>query len=214
MDIIKEFKNTIFDEKLDDSIDCMEIALNKMIEDEVLQMIPIVQKCYQIAKTAFSIREMFFCKKIIVFASNLQNGKLSSWQLDHYRDRLERNPKQMYKELEYILVIIDALLDYDKIKYYANLYSAVINTDEIFDWYDFKFMVDILNRLSIYDLHAFRDLYKKKGYKENDIYDNIAMKRLGGMGLVKYLDGKLVDQDNIAVLNGLGKRFFEICINT
>lgn len=212
MDIIKEFKKTIFDNKLDGSIDCMDIALNKMVEDEVLQMIPIVKKCYQITKTAFSIREMFFCKKMLIFASNLQNGKLSVQQLNRHRDKLEKNPKQMYKELEYILVVIDALLDYDKVQYYANLYAALINCNEAFDWYDFKFMVDILNRLSVYDLNAFRNLYNKKGYKNNDIYDNLAMKRLSSMGLVKYLDGQFVDQENVAVLNGLGKRFYEICI--
>lgn len=211
-DVLNVIKDTVFEKRIDDGLDYISIPLDRIAQEELLQTVPIVKKCYQVVKTAMSVREWFFCKKILIFASNLQNGKLSADYLVNYGAKLEKDHKRMYKELEYIMVIIDSQLEYEKIKYYANLYSAVINPKQIFDWYDFRFMVDILNRMSIYDLNSFTDLYNKKAYIKNDTYDPIAMKRLSGIGLAEYSDGNLLSDGYIAKINGLGNKFFEVCI--
>ena len=220
--VIPSFSSTIFnDSVIDLAQDYGEMAIDAVMEDGILKDIPIVSTLAGFGKTLLTIRDRHFVKKTLIFAQKLNDGTLPKEKIEKHKRRLEENPRMLEKEMESIIIFIDRHAHYIKEKIFGNFYLARIDDDSDFDWEDFMFFADILDKISIYDLPELKRIYEKDRIGEGDKYDQVALTRLNSLGLAVYMNGMLVydgepDASSKAILakiSKLGKVFVEIGLN-
>ena len=119
------------DSLAEESISCIseyaEIGLDAVMEDGILKDIPIVSTAIAIYKIGSSIKERHNLKKLLVFLNELNNGILDEQKRKEYQQKFQNNEKFRNQEIEYLLVLIDRYINYDKPQMLAKLYLAYLD---------------------------------------------------------------------------------------
>lgn len=197
------------------AIDIIESGIDQLFDDGLLKDIPIVGSVYNLVKSITKIIGVFKTKHILVFASAVNNGKVSKEVIRKHFEELEKNSKKKEHEIE---VIIESLMRHDKYikdQILANCYLMYCSPDTQYTWEDFEMLRQITEDLYVYDLLALKDIYNKKEYRDNN-YDALAMRRLCNLGLVDYFGGLKVSNNDTfsaesfaARINNVGELYFE-----
>ena len=209
-EIISSFERTIFSNCVDISKEFVEIAIDEVIGNEVIAKIPIVKTLIGIGNIAFSLKDLFFVKKTLVFVQKLNKMCLSAEEIEKHKEYLEASPKRKIEELEFVMALIDKEIDYKKVELISILYYSYISKDITCDWYDFRFCYDILDRVSIYDIRTLVDIRNGKICVLGNQYDKLAITRLINNGLVDFVRSQ---DENIVMITELGKVFFELSVS-
>lgn len=211
---VESFGQIVFNTTLDTGIDLLEVGLDQLLEDGLIREIPIIGVAYTTSKLFISLKDAMLTKKALVFAQRVQAGTADKKTLEKHREKLNKKPKKLMKELEALLVHLDKHTTYLKNKILGNFYILYLDEDIDFSWDDFEYMAEIVDNISVFDLEDLSLIYKTKTILEGEKYNSLAMKRLRYCGLVDFYDGMVAARISeatgyIAKITKLGELFWE-----
>ena len=175
-----------------------EIGLDSILDDGLLKDVPLISTVTSIYKIGKSIRDRNYIKKLVIFLDAINRNVADDVEREKYENKFKENPNFRNKELEYILVIIDRYISYDKPAMIAKLYLAYLS--DVLSWIEFSSYAEILDKLLPYDWDFFSsDLNYDSIFIKSLAMQDIFL-RLCGIGLIRKKYKELphnVDDDGI-----------------
>ncbi len=187
--IVESTAKTIVDYNLDTAIDISELGLDSLLDESLFRDLPIVKIFYGVTKTSIAIREKHLLKKTLIFINQLNNNGISNKNYQEYKEKLKNNDKEILRELEHALIIIDRYIDTNKNVILANLYFNYI--DKKINWKQFQELSIIVDNIFLEDLKELENIYNKQALTMNDIKDRISFRRLKVQNLVEDIESTL-----------------------
>lgn len=126
-----------------------ELGLDVLVEDGLLKDIPVVSTAVAVYKIGKSIHERHHIAKLISFLNEINKGIADEEQRQKYREKFNGNEKFRNKELEYILILIDRYISFDKPQMLAKLYLAYLDGEII--WEEFTMYAEVIDRFLLLD---------------------------------------------------------------
>lgn len=183
-----ELSNEIIDEITKNTIELSEeyldIALGAFLEDTQLEKIPIVGTLVKIQSITKSVKSAFFLKKLTHFLIYMKDISYSDRVkfLNRYMEDADYTQQEIGEKL---LLTIDMLDEFTKIKYYVNFIKMYALKDEI-DYNTFMRLCYILEKIFICDLDAFK-IMDVGALKQGGIWhDGVLTMSLSNLGLVMW----------------------------
>lgn len=215
--IIKSVGETILECNSDLFTDVAEIGLDFVFDESPLAELPFVKTVFSFAKTGLAIRERHMINKTLRFINKLNSNNIDSKEYDEYKQRIKDNDKELYKELEHIVLILDKVVEKEKADILANLYSAYVNKKV--SWGDFKNFSLVLDNFLLLDTTTLRMLYDRP-HQLNDMEDSVgSASRLISLGLAYKINPykrnpitkniSFIPPKNDVAITEFGRRFFQ-----
>ena len=184
--IVESTANTIVNYNLDTAIDFSEIGLDSLLDESILNEVPLIKTAYGIAKTGFAIREKHMLKKTMIFIDKLNKNGVSNQNYKEYKEKLKAKDGFLMRELEHVLIIVDRYIELNKNKILANLYFNYI--DKQIDWKQFQELSIIVDNIFLSDLAELESIFMKKAITMNDINNKISFRRLKTQNLIEDIE--------------------------
>lgn len=108
------FGNSLTEEVSSITGEYVELGLDALIEDGIFKDIPIVSTAVAVYRIGKSVREKHHIAKLIAFLNEINNGIDTEEKRQNYREKFASNEKFRNQELEYILILIDRYIGFDK----------------------------------------------------------------------------------------------------
>ena len=143
------FGNSLTEEVSGITGEYVEIGLDALVEDGILKDIPIVSTAVSIYRIGKSIRERHHVAKLISFLNEINKGIADEEKRQKYREKFCRNEKFRNQELEYILILVDRYISFDKPQMLAKLYLAYLDGEII--WEEFTMYAEVIDRFLLLD---------------------------------------------------------------
>lgn len=185
MDFLSPFGKSLYDENLIDlSIDYADIGIDKIVDNDFVKDIPIIKTICALVSTSINIRERFLIKKYLVFLKAFNENRADASSIAKRVEALNNKETWVTKEIEYLIIFLDRNDSIKKSELIAILYSQYLNKK--IDYNKFTQLIEIVDKLLIYDLSYIKEIYtycyidKNKGYA----YDLASFNRLEGLGLI------------------------------
>jgi len=150
------FGSSLTEEVSDIAGEYAELGLDALVEDGLFKDIPIVSTAVAVYRIGKSIREKHHIAKLISFLNEINKGIVDEEKRQNYREKFTSNEKFRNQELEYILILIDRYISFDKPQLLAKLYLAYL--DGLIDWSEFLRYSEILDRFLHGDIDTFLNL--------------------------------------------------------
>ncbi|MEN5433607.1 MULTISPECIES: hypothetical protein [Sphingobacterium] len=137
-------------------IDVADALLESNIDREVLENIPVVSSIYNLYKSAVSISDRMFLKKILSFLSELEN--IEKEKISLYYQKINTDEKFKKKVGDKLMFILDRCEDDEKSKIVAKIFGAYIC--EKIEYSDFLNLARAIEFLSLDDIeHLLKSKY-------------------------------------------------------
>lgn len=184
--LLPAFKDSLFPDVIDTSIDFLENSLDSLIENEALKNIPIFKIVLGLCQTGSTIYERNLMRQTLAFLLGLNNGLLTEEQIAVYRKKVFKNQKRTLQELERILIVLNQQIDVQHSHILGLFYRAYV--DQKIDWNTFCELDEINRRMftSDYDVLFHFDLFKET---EMQHFENYKLDRLASLGLLQPIKG-------------------------
>lgn len=143
------FGESLKENTVDIAIDYMEMGLDSVMEDGLLKDVPIVSTVVALYKVGNSFKERHNLKKLYIFIDEINKRIVNKERLNEYKEKFQANDKYRNKEIEYLLVLIDRYINYDKPQMLAKLYLAYL--DGIIIWEELTMYAEVIDRFLITD---------------------------------------------------------------
>ena len=180
----KSLSVALGDSLKEESISCIsnlaEVGLDAIMDDGIFKDVPILSTTIAVYKIGRSIKERYNVKKLIIFLNALNSGILDEQKRRDYQQKFRSNEKFRNQEIEYLLVLIDRYISYNKPQFLAKLYLAYL--DSIITWEELNMYAEVIDRFLLLDC---RTLVSSNG--EIVVHDNIggeSVLRLVALGLM------------------------------
>lgn len=157
-----------------------ELTLDSLVEDGLFKDIPLVSTFTAVYRIGKSISERYHIAKLIAFLNEINKGIVDEEKRQNYREKFASNEKFRNRELEYILILIDRYISFDKPQMLAKLYLAYLDGTII--WEEFTMYAEVIDRFLLLDRGTL--ISKSRRFI---VYDNIgaeAILRLVALGLM------------------------------
>lgn len=129
--------------------DYAEIALDSVLEDGLLKDFPIISTVVALFKVGSSVLDRHNLKKLYIFLNEINKGIATEEKRENYKEKFKANDKFRNSEIEYLLVLINRYISYDKPQMLAKLYMAYL--DEVIMWEEFAMYSEIIDRFLLLD---------------------------------------------------------------
>lgn len=126
-----------------------ELGLDALVEDGLFKDIPVVSTVTAVYRIGKSIRERHHIAKLISFLNEINKGIVNEEKREEYREKFASNEKFRNQELEYILILIDRYISFDKPQMLAKLYLAYLDGEII--WEEFTMYAEVIDRFLLLD---------------------------------------------------------------
>lgn len=143
------FGNSLTEEVSGITGEYVELGLDALMEDGLFKDIPIVSTAVTVYRIGKSVREKHHIAKLISFINEINKGIANEEKRQNYRKKFTSNEKFRNHELEYILILIDRYISYDKPQMLAKLYLAYLDGDIV--WEEFTMYAEVIDRLLLQD---------------------------------------------------------------
>ena len=143
------FGDSLKEESIACISDLAEVGLDAIIDDGIFKDIPILSTAVAVYKIGSSIKERHNIKKLLVFLNEVNNGIVDEQKRKEYQQKFQNNDKFRNHEIEYLLVLIDRYINYDKPKMLAKLYLAYLNGTII--WEELTMYAEVIDRFLLLD---------------------------------------------------------------
>ena len=181
MAVLESFDETIVDSDLSGiPADLLEKSIDAIMEDGILQSIPIVRTIAGAIKTAGNIQDRLFLNKILSFLFHLKD--VDAYQRQEMINNIDRSGIYQVRVGQKLLYIIDKCDDHTKSAYVARIFKAFIQRR--ISYSEFLRTVYAINNISSEDLQAFLQI----PYGQD--LDSVDCFYYTQAGLVKRLSGK------------------------
>ncbi len=184
MDISNEIINELKKESIEISGEYLDIGLGSLLEDTIVEKIPIISTLSKVYKMSTDLKAAFFYKKLLHFLIYMNEIDFSD--RIHFISKAIEESRQSENEIgEKILLTVDKLDEIQITKYYVNFIKMYAITDEI-DFYKFSRLCHILDKIFIGDLDKFKMMdmvYLKRG---GIWHDGELVMSLSNLGLIMW----------------------------
>lgn len=126
-----------------------ELGLDALIEDGLFKDIPVVSTVMAVYRIGKSIHERHHIAKLISFLNEINKGIADEQKREEYRKKFASNERFRNQELEYILILIDRYISFDKPQMLAKLYLSYLDGEII--WGEFTMYAEVIDRLLLLD---------------------------------------------------------------
>ena len=138
------FGNSLTEEVSGIAGEYVELGLDALAEDGLFKELPFVSSVMAVYRIGKSIRERHHVAKLISFLNEINKGIADEEKRQKYREKFAVNDKFRNQELEYILILIDRYISFDKPQMLAKLYLAYLDGTII--WEEFTMFAEIVDR--------------------------------------------------------------------
>lgn len=173
------FGNSLTEDVADIVGEYAELGLDTLVEDGLFKDIPVVSTAIAVYRIGKSIHERHHVAKLISFLNEINKGIADEEKREEYREKFASNEKFRNQELEYILLVVDRYMGFEKPRMLAKLYLAYL--DEIINWMTFSKYAECIDRFLPGDQLVLDSTEIEKA-QYNDNYD--AVSRLEALGLI------------------------------
>lgn len=147
--LARSFSNSLTEEVSGITGEYVELGLDALVEDGLFKDIPIVSTAVAVYRIGKSIRERHHIAKLISFLNEINKGVADEEKREEYREKFASNEKIRNQELEYILILIDRYISFDKPQMLAKLYLAYLDGKII--WEEFIMYAEVIDRFLLLD---------------------------------------------------------------
>lgn len=174
------FSDTLREDFRDGVSEIAEVGLDSIMNDGILKEIPFFSTAITVYKIGHSIKDRNNIKKMAVFFNEINKGIVSEEKRIGYQEKIRQNEKFRNQEIEYLLVLIDRYVGYDKPKMLAKLFMVYL--EDTITWCEMAMYSEVIDRFILSD---FDTLMASSG--EVVIHENIgneSILRLIALGLM------------------------------
>lgn len=157
----------------------LELGLDAILEDGLLKEIPFVSTAISIYKIGKSLTDRHNIKKLAVFLNEINQNTANENKREEYKSKINNDQKKREHELEFLLVILERYIGYEKPAMLAKLYLAYL--DKQITWDDLALLAEIVDRFLPGDYDTLSSAQMFTTYLGNG--DQI-MLRLEALGLI------------------------------
>lgn len=143
------FSNSLTEEVSGIAGEYAELGLDALVEDGLFKDIPIVSTAIAVYRIGKSIRERHHIAKLISFLDEINKGIADGVKREEYREKFNSNDKFRNQELEYIMILTDRYISFDKPRMLAKLYLAYLDGKII--WEEFTMYAEVIDRFLLLD---------------------------------------------------------------
>lgn len=143
------FGNSITEAVSDVVGEYVELGLDALVKDGLFKDIPIVSTAVALYRIGDSIRERHHVAKLISFLDEINRRIADEEKRKSYREKFKSNEIFRNRELEYILILIDRYISFDKPQMLAKLYLAYL--DDKIVWEEFTMYAEVIDRFLLFD---------------------------------------------------------------
>ena len=158
----KSLSTSFADSLTEDIVSCIseyaEISLDAIMKDGIVKDIPIVSTAITLDKIGSSIKERQNMKKLVVFLDEINNGIVSKEKRLEYRQKIQSDKEFRNQEIEYLLILIDRYITYDKPRMLAKLYLAYLDGKIV--WEEFAMYAEVIDRFLMLDCDCLASEYE------------------------------------------------------
>lgn len=229
LEIMDNNKKSVFVDPLIHSIDrhvealitnVAEVGIDVFLDEGVLKEIPIISSVISFYKIGHSIKELAYIKKLSIFIQELNNGIADDEKRKEYISQIEADRNRSQHEIEYLLLMIDRVIQYEKSRQLAKLYLSYLNKD--INWISLCQYSEVLDRMLPWD-YEYLDINVLSDCNRDSL-SNCALQRLEGLGIIVSNDvagafdinGNTLAtrKDGTYNLTAFGNTFYQIVIAT
>ena len=157
----------------------LEIGIDSLLEDGLTKDIPFLSTISSVYKIGNTIRERHHLKKLAVFLNEINRRVADEEKRQTYRKKFTSQKEHRNSELEYVTIVLDHYIDFDKPEMLAKLYLAYL--DGFIDWNEFKKYAEIIDRFLPGD---YAELKKKNRIALDDMNVSDSLLRLISLGFI------------------------------
>lgn len=143
------FGNSLTEEASEIAGEYVELGLDALTEDGLFKELPFVSSVVTVYRIGKSLRERHHVAKLISFLNEINKGIADEEKRQQYREKFTSNENFRNQELEYLLVLIDRYISFDKPQMLAKLYLAYLDGTII--WEEFTMYAEIIDRFLLFD---------------------------------------------------------------
>lgn len=143
--LVASLEDSLTENLFDTVADLTEVGLDAVMDDGVLKEIPLLSTVAGIYKIGHTIKERHTIKQLALFVTELNKGCVDENKRNRILEKLNGNQQQSKQEIEYILVVLDGYLEYEKPRMLAKLYMAYL--EQRIGWTEFSMYAAILRTL-------------------------------------------------------------------
>ena len=180
--IIPSFEESLFDSNITDiGIELTELGIDSLIDNPIIESLPITKTVIGIAKTAQNIHERNLLLQTFSFAAGFNSGTIDEEKIKKYRKKITDNPNYAEAELGRVLIILNKTIEKTKSVIYGRLFRAYV-MEEI-EWDEFCELSGATEGLYINDIPF---LLKATNERIEDPAPDVSYRasRLNAIGLV------------------------------
>ena len=178
--LVESFGNSIGVDIAEFAGEAIEFTLDTCVgEDGILKDIPFVSAAVKFCNITSKVQEKYSFYKLKAFIKEMNAGTVSSEELEKRKQKFLSNANFRKQELEYILILIDRYIGFEKPQMLAKLYLAYL--DGSINWITFVKYAECIDRFLPGD-QLVLDSTEIERAKHNDNYD--AVSRLEALGLI------------------------------
>lgn len=213
-ELVVSFENSISTDICDMVGDLAEVGLDAIMDDGILKDIPIISTVVGLYRIGHTIRERHEIKKLALFVAELNKGCTDESKRKQLIEKLNSDTRKSKQEMEYILVVLDSYLEYEKSQMLAKLY--IVYLEETITWAEFVEYASMVKQLIPGDKELLKINHHVR--KQSQCRDLLRLTALGLMyeqDSPNFPDGDnstIKDDDTSFTVTEFGKKFAEIVL--
>ena len=122
--LVGSLEDSLTENMFDTVGDLAEVGLDAVMDDGILKDIPILSTVVGLYRIGHTIRERHTIKQLALFVAELNKGCADDRRRKQLLEKLNSDTQKSKQEIEYILVVLDSYLEYEKSQMLAKLYIA------------------------------------------------------------------------------------------
>lgn len=149
------FSETLKTESISCISELAEAGLDSIFKDNLVKDIPILSTAISLYKITDSLKDRHNLKKMLIFLDEINRKIVSEEKRLEYCEKFKNNTTFKNQEIEYLLVLLDRYISYDKPQMLAKIYMAYL--DNILTWEEVTMYSEIIDRF----IHGDLDMLKE-----------------------------------------------------
>lgn len=163
------------------------------MDDGILKDIPILSTVVGLYRIGHTIRERHEIKQLALFVAELNRGCTDESKRKQLLEKLNSDTRKSKQEIEYILVVLDNYLEYEKSQMLAKLYIAYL--EGTITWAEFAEYASMVKQLIPGDLKLLEERHMVR--KQSQCAELL---RLLSLGLMYQQDSPLFPDGDYTVI--------------
>lgn len=143
------FSDSLREDLIGSFSELAEIGLDNIMEDGILKEIPFFSTAISLYKIGNSVKDRYNLKKMAIFFDDLNRGISSEDKRIEYQRKIQADEKSRNQQIEYLYVLIDRYVSYEKPQMLSKLYLAYL--DEKITWNEVVMYAEVIDRFVLLD---------------------------------------------------------------